>query len=68
METFLKSDSILKHETPALSKDQIKNLSIFIDITDNKLSIISGRKIIKINPISSGKYTNPSPMAAAGWV
>ena len=55
METFLKGESVLKDEKAALSKEQIKNLSIFVDITDNKLSIISDGKIIKTYPISSGK-------------
>lgn len=66
METFLKGESVLKDEKAALSKEQIKNLSIFVDITDNKLSIISDGKIIKTYPISSGKYSYPSPIG--DWI
>lgn len=63
---FLKSNSVLKNDILTLSKEQIRNLSIFVDVTDNKMYLISQGETIKTYSVSSGAYNSPSPIG--NWI
>lgn len=60
--TFVKSDSVLKEEKLTTVIKAPKNVSLLIDITENKLYVISQGVIIKTYPVASGKYNTPSPL------
>lgn len=60
--TFVNSNSVLIKNENTLQNRKLKNLNIFIDITENKLYLLSNKEVIKTYPISSGKYESPSPI------
>jgi len=64
--TFVKSDSVLKEDKQATAIKSPKDLSLLIDITENKLYVISKGVIIKTYPVASGKYNTPSPIG--DWI
>lgn len=61
--TFIRSDSVLKQVNNSV---KYNNLFIFVDITENIMYVISDGKVVKTYPVSSGKYSTPSPIG--NWV
>lgn len=59
---FVKSNGILKRSVNALPSKVPDDLIIFIDITENKMFLVSRGQILKTYPIASGKYDTPSPI------
>lgn len=61
VETFLKSSSVLK-VSKNLSESYNSETYLFVDITDNRMSLYKNGVLKKSYPISSGKRGSPSPI------
>lgn len=59
---MVNSDSVLKQH--AFSSFEKNNFRIFINLTENKLYLISDNKTVKTYGISAGKTTTPSPIGS----
>lgn len=59
---FVKSNGILKRSVNTLPSKVPDDLVIFIDITENKMLLVSEGQTLKTYPIASGKYDTPSPI------
>jgi len=57
--TFIDGNSVFKE---TFLNKKFTNLYIFVDITENKMYLISEGKVVKTYPVSSGKYKTPSPI------
>jgi hypothetical protein len=64
--TFVNSNSILKQDKGESTNKAPKDLRIFVDITENKMYLLSEGKVIKTYPVSTGKYNSPSPIG--DWI
>lgn len=64
--TFIRSNSVLKYNKETFSLNGVKDLRIFVDITENKMYLLSEGTVVKTYPISSGKYSTPSPIG--DWI
>lgn len=64
--TFLNSDSVLKQNKHIEVMKQIEDISILVDITENKIYLISEKKIIKSYPIEICESTFPPP--SGNWI
>lgn len=64
--TFLESDSVLKMGRQVALIENPRDLRIFIDLTENKMYLISEGSVIKSYRIASGKYNTPSPIG--DWI
>jgi hypothetical protein len=60
--TFLSSNSVLKQEQQAISEAALKNLELYVDTNNNKMYLLSDKKVVKTYKISSGKSKTPSPI------
>lgn len=64
--TFLNSDGVILRSKSIKVNKPLKDLKILIDITENRLYLISEDRIIKSYPVGTGKPSTPSPIG--DWI
>lgn len=64
--TFVNSNGILMTDKKSLPKVPPKDLKILVDITENRMFLVSGNEILRTYPVGTGKTSTPSPIG--DWV